>query len=145
MVYAIFASVLAISTHGKIVGAVPLPCAPAEMTVNFGRVLIAGKDASSRSSPATSARGGKDYATYCSPCHGKSGNGDGPLAALLDPKPVRHNNAEYMNALSDQYLFSLIKDGGPAVGKSSLMASWRGILSEQQIRDLVAYLRSLAN
>jgi cytochrome c553 len=63
---------------------------------------------------------------------------------MLDPKPARHSDAAFMNALSDEYLFRLLKEGGPALGKSPLMGAWGKNLSEQQIRDLVAFLRSLA-
>ena len=31
-----------------------------------------------------------------------------------------------------------------AVGKSPLMAPWGGVLNEQQVQDVVAYVRSLA-
>lgn len=90
------------------------------------------------------ARGRGDYATYCAPCHGFRGDGDGPLARMLVPRPARHRDAAFMNALSDAYLFRLLKEGGPALGKSPLMGAWGKNLSEQQIRDLVAFLRSLA-
>lgn len=90
------------------------------------------------------ARGKGDYAAYCAPCHGSMGGGDGPLASMLVPKPARHSDAAFMKALSDEYLFRLLNEGGPALGKSRLMGVWGGILSGQQIRDLVAYLRFLA-
>lgn len=90
------------------------------------------------------ARGQADYATYCAPCHGSRGGGDGPLARMLVPRPARHSDAAFMNALSDDYLFRLLKEGGPAFGKSPLMGAWGKNISEQQIRDLVAFLRSLA-
>ena len=90
------------------------------------------------------ARGQRDYATYCSPCHGSSGGGDGPLAPMLVPRPARHSDAAFMNALSDEYLFRLLNEGGPALGKSPLMGAWGKIISERQIRDLVTYLRSRA-
>lgn len=93
---------------------------------------------------AKGSRAESDYATYCSPCHGAQGNGHGPMAALLDPKPARHGDTAYMNTLSDDYMYRMISDGGPAFGKSPMMAPWKGILSSQQIRDLVAYIRSLA-
>ena len=89
-------------------------------------------------------RGASYYATYCAACHGLRGDGDGPLAEMLEPRPARHSDATFMNARSDAYLFRLLKYGGPAVGKSTLMAVWGRTLSDQQIRDLVAYLRSLA-
>ncbi len=89
-------------------------------------------------------RGEANYATYCSACHGPRGDGDGPMAALLDPKPTQHSDAALMSALSDEELFQVIKDGGPVVGKSPQMAAWGELLSDQNIRDLVDYVRSLA-
>jgi len=90
------------------------------------------------------AAGASDYKIYCASCHGETGAADGPLAATLDPKPAAHDDADYMNALSDDHLFKVIQEGGPAVGKSQLMAPWGGSLSDQQIRNLVAFLRTLA-
>jgi cytochrome c553 len=63
---------------------------------------------------------------------------------MLVPRPARHSDAAFMNALSDEYLLRLLKEGGPAVGKSSLMGAWGKNLSEQRICDLVAFMRSLA-
>jgi mono/diheme cytochrome c family protein len=90
------------------------------------------------------AEGKQLYATYCASCHGAGGEGDGPVAAGLDPKPAKHTNGEYMNALSNEHLFKVTKEGGPAVGKSPLMAPWGGTLSDAQIWDVVAFMRSLA-
>jgi cytochrome c oxidase cbb3-type subunit 3 len=67
------------------------------------------------------------------------------VAAGLDPKPAKHSDGRYMNALSDAHLFRVIQEGGPAVGKSPLMAPWGGTLGDQQIHDLVAFVRSLAD
>jgi mono/diheme cytochrome c family protein len=67
------------------------------------------------------------------------------VAAGLDPKPARHTDGSYMNALSDEHLFRVIKEGGAAVGKSPLMAPWGGTLSDAQVHDLVAFTRSLAD
>jgi len=84
------------------------------------------------------------YATYCASCHGPRGDGDGPAAVALDPKPAKHHDGAYMNALSNEHLFKVVKEGGPAVGKSALMAPWGGTLSDAQIWDVVAFVRSLA-
>jgi len=88
-------------------------------------------------------RGRIHYLTFCASCHGARGGGDGPLSETLDPKPARHNDGDYMNPLSDEHLFSVIKLGGASVGKSPLMASWGGALTDPQIRDVVAFLRTL--
>lgn len=89
--------------------------------------------------------GARLYATYCASCHGARGAGDGPAAAALDPRPARHDDGAFMNALSNEHLFRVIEGGGVAVGKSPRMAPWGGTLSEQEIWDVVAFLRSLAN
>ena len=50
-----------------------------------------------------------------------------------------------MNALSDKYLFDIIKDGGAAQKKSPIMPANNKKLTDQEIWDVVAYIRSLAN
>jgi mono/diheme cytochrome c family protein len=91
------------------------------------------------------AEGEAIYQVYCASCHGPRGEGDGPAAAALDPKPARHSDGAYMNALGNDHLFKVIADGGAAVGKSPLMAPWGGSLDDEQIWHLVAFLRSLAD
>ncbi len=93
---------------------------------------------------ADASRGEVQYTALCASCHGRRGAGDGPLAASLDPKPARHDDGSYMNGLSDEHLFTVIQRGGAAVGKSQLMGAWGGVLNDAQIRDVIAYLRSLA-
>ena len=84
------------------------------------------------------------YGQFCAVCHGAGGKGDGPTAASLDPKPADHTDADYMGSLSDEQLYRVIQKGGAATGKSPLMAAWGGVLTDDQIRDLVAYLRRLS-
>ena len=38
--------------------------------------------------PTSSADGAQMFMSYCSPCHGKSGRGDGPAAPALKNKPA---------------------------------------------------------
>jgi mono/diheme cytochrome c family protein len=88
---------------------------------------------------------GKDlYAKQCAGCHGPAGKGDGPAAAAINPKPVDFTNKAHMTELKDQYLFDLIKKGGPAVGKSPLMNPFGSKLKDGEIQDVIAYVRSLA-
>ena len=89
-------------------------------------------------------RGQADYAAYCAPCHGSRGAGDGPMARMLAAAPARHDDAAFMSRRSDEYVFQLLKDGGSKFGKSPLMGAWGKILSEDRIRDLVAYIRFLS-
>jgi mono/diheme cytochrome c family protein len=90
--------------------------------------------------------GKKMYSYLCSTCHGRSGRGVMPgAAATLGRMPPRHVDGEYMNALTDQYLFKVIKEGGAGVGKSPQMLAWGGQLNDQDIWNLVSYVRTLAN
>ena len=84
------------------------------------------------------------YDLLCASCHGTTGKGDGPVAAALTPKPRSLADQPYMKGLKDDHLFKVIKDGGPAVGKSPLMPGFGGQLTEEDIRNVVAYLRELA-
>jgi mono/diheme cytochrome c family protein len=84
------------------------------------------------------------YASYCSVCHGEKGKGDGMGAKGLPAKPADHTNGAAMNQLSDKYLGDIISKGGSAVGKSAFMPAWGNSLNEKQVRDVVAYIRSIA-
>ncbi len=87
--------------------------------------------------------GQADYQLYCAPCHGPEGRGDGP-AALADPKPADHSDPEYMATLSDKQVYCVIQNGGVALGKSPLMVGWGSVLNEEQLRDVLAFVRSLS-
>jgi len=90
------------------------------------------------------AEGKKLYSTYCSTCHGEMGKGDGVAGASLPVKPADHTNGAAMNQLSDKFLIDIISKGGSGVGKSTFMPSWGAALNDRQVRDIVAYIRSIA-
>jgi len=89
--------------------------------------------------------GKKIYATYCVTCHGERGKGDGVAAQSLPVRPADHTNGAVMNQLSDKFLLDIIVKGGGSVGKSSFMPAWGSSLNDRQIRDIVAYLRTIAD
>ncbi len=89
--------------------------------------------------------GKKIYVTYCTACHGEKGKGDGMAAQSFPVKPADHTNGAVMNRLSDKFLTDVISKGGSAVGKSSFMPAWGSSFNERQIRDIVAYLRTIAD
>lgn len=84
------------------------------------------------------------FAQYCGTCHGATGKGDGPGAAALNPKPKDLTNPGYVKGLKDEYLEDLIAKGGPAVGKSPLMPPLGGALKGDDVKNVIAYIRSLA-
>lgn len=84
------------------------------------------------------------YDKHCTTCHGTTGKGDGPAAAVLPTKPRNHTDGQYMNTLTDDYVFKIIKEGGVAVGKAQFMPAWSAQLKDPEIWNVVAYIRSLA-
>ena len=83
------------------------------------------------------------YQQRCAPCHGPDGKANTPTAQALNPKPRDHTDGSYMNTLSQDHLSKVIKQGGTAVGKSPIMPP-QADLNEQQIKDVIAFVRSLA-
>lgn len=85
------------------------------------------------------------FGELCSVCHGAGGKGDGPSAQGLEPKPADFSDCKAMARDSDDILFKIIKGGGQSVGRSTVMPSWRDVLNDRQMRELVRYIRSLCN
>lgn len=108
-------------------------------------IVLAQLIATPASRAQNQAEGKKLYVTYCSTCHGEQGKGDGTAASSLPVKPADHTNAAAMNQLNDRFLMDIISKGGAAVGKSTFMPSWGGALNDKQIRDIIAYIRTLAS
>jgi mono/diheme cytochrome c family protein len=85
--------------------------------------------------------GKKLYQSYCISCHGDAGRGDGPAAPSMDPRP--QDLTETVPVLSDAYLFWRITEGGQMEPFNSGMLAWKGILTEEEIWKVVAYLRTI--
>lgn len=91
--------------------------------------------------PEMIAEGDVLFRANCSSCHGLTGEGDGTAAAGLEPKP--ENLARNQSALSDAYLFWRISEGGLIDPFNSLMPTWKGLMSDEKIWQVVSYLRTL--
>jgi mono/diheme cytochrome c family protein len=87
-------------------------------------------------------RGKRLFDAYCTVCHGATGQGDGFNSYNLDPRPHDLSHPEYMNAISDQSLKEVIAQGGRGVNKSILMPGYAHTLTQRDIDDLVAYIRT---
>lgn len=78
------------------------------------------------------------YQESCRHCHGLAGQGDGEMGEYLDPRPA--NLASPGTQIkSDQELNDVILKG--RTGTS--MAGFEGALDDNQLNDLIAFLRSL--
>ena len=110
----------------------------------LGSVVYLAAPTRAGAGPAGNAAAGRDvHVANCVKCHGSGGKGDGPAGKLLKTKPADWTDKAKMNQMSDADLFNVIKNGGGAVGKSKLMPAWGGKLSDQQINDVIAFIRSL--
>ena len=90
-----------------------------------------------------SERGKSLYQQNCAPCHGTGGKGDGVGAQSLPVRPADHTNSAVMRSRSDAFLRDVITKGGGAMGLSTFMPAWKGILKDAEIQDLVDYIRTL--
>ncbi len=89
--------------------------------------------------------GGKAFYEHrCAVCHGEQGQGDGPAAEYLYPRPRDFSLALFKYKTSsgtlpprDEDLFNTIKHGLDATG----MPGWSGILSDEQIRTLIPVIK----
>jgi cytochrome c oxidase cbb3-type subunit III len=90
------------------------------------------------------ARGKAIFQQRCAVCHGDKGDGRSAVAQVSRVKPRDFTNGQIMATITDRELYLAVRDGGPAVGKSAQMLGFSGILSEREIRDVAAFVRSLA-
>ena len=95
---------------------------------------------------ADAAAGAKIFAERCARCHGKDGHGNGPDLAKLHPSssPVNWTRSVVMKQWSDKEIVDIITKGGKAVNSSPTMPPFGGKLSDAQIQDLLAFIRTLA-
>jgi len=88
---------------------------------------------------AATFRGGLVYANYCVTCHGMNADGNGRAARLYDPRPANLRATDK----NDTYLALIVQMGGEKLGRSPKMPPWGEELTDEQIRDVVAFVRSV--
>ncbi len=83
------------------------------------------------------------YMRYCAACHGAEGMGNGWNAANLPIPPTPHADSGAMGVRPDDTLFDGIHAGAFVLDGSPRMPAFGDLLSADQIRLLVAYIRVL--
>ena len=84
-------------------------------------------------------RGGLVYANYCVTCHGINADGNGRAARLHTPRPANLRASDK----NDAYIGLIVRKGGESLGRSPGMPSWAEELTDEQIGDVVAFVRSV--
>ncbi|MEL6343907.1 MAG: cytochrome c [Myxococcota bacterium] len=104
--------------------------------MNLLMVVLLG---SLRASGADVEKGEALYQSNCMACHGVNADGKGPAAAALQPAPADFTAAAFWEGKTDEQLTAVIKNGSP----NTAMIGF-GRLSDEQLADIVAFLRAKA-
>jgi len=76
------------------------------------------------------------YRDNCATCHGVNGDGDGPRAYFISPRPIAFTDDAHRAHLDRPALFQGIRDGV----RGREMPAWGKVLNEQQIADVAEYV-----
>lgn len=80
---------------------------------------------------------------HCVACHGVTGQAD-VVVMHMDQTPPDQSDPEYMKTLPDAYLYLAICRGGEGIGKSYVMSPWGDFFTDEEIRDLIAWIRTFS-
>jgi mono/diheme cytochrome c family protein len=112
-----------------------------------GAVSISFLGILTRAQSSPSSRGKEVYEKHCAECHGVTGKGDGPAAHLMMPHPRDFSAAKYKirttetgSLPSDEDLTRSVRQGL----YGSAMPAWQKLLSDDDIRSVVAYLKAFS-
>ena len=91
----------------------------------------------------TAPKSGKEiYEQMCAGCHGTRGDGAEGHAGGFSPVITTLARKEYMKQFPDDYLETIIKKGGAAMGRMASMPAWEKRLSDEEIKSVVAHIRT---
>ncbi len=102
-------------------------------------VVLIGPLVLAQTHTAVTKNGEKIFQQHCVGCHGASGDGLGPDIKELIVPPANFRAPKYRTK-TDMDLYLAIKQGV----LFSPMHGWADRLSDQEIRDVLIYIRSLA-
>ncbi|MGV3526225.1 MAG: c-type cytochrome [Candidatus Sericytochromatia bacterium] len=117
-----------------------LPLAVSTALLTWFVSLSAGVQAQSQlaaAPPGSAKKGAALYAQHCALCHGPKGQGDGPVGKSLKPSPRDFSKGVFLYTRTDAERLAFIQAGKGA------MPPWGKVLSEAQIRDVIAYIHTL--
>lgn len=81
------------------------------------------------------------YLTNCIGCHGINGDGNGPAAEFMEPKPFNFTNPQVQQQHSEGQYYHFLLLGLPG----SAMPAWGDYLTVQDIWDVINFLRTIPN
>ncbi len=93
-----------------------------------------------RWTPELLARGKQIFGQLCVGCHGPNGDGKGPVAPALTPKPADFTDDDWIKGGGDRDVFNTITTGIPGTA----MAPFGAQMNEQDRWALVFYVKSFS-
>lgn len=109
----------------------------------LGALLLAGlctSAAAAPESPGDVVAGRALFVQRCATCHGEKADGQSKLAQMLNPKPANLLVSQLDSVARNR----IVRNGGAAVGRSPVMPNWGAELTETELRDVIAYVASIA-
>ena len=83
----------------------------------------------------------ENWTKHCASCHGKEGKGDTKAGKKADVKDL--TDPKYQASFSDEQMFKQIKEGMKDAKGKEKMKPFGGVLSDDEIKALVAHVRTL--
>ena len=90
------------------------------------------------------AQGKRIFYAQCVWCHADATPAGPSNRSNVAPTPPLMNDGVTLNKESDATLKNAIALGGSALGKSAMMPPYGRTLSDEEITDLIAYIRAIA-
>jgi cytochrome c oxidase cbb3-type subunit 3 len=90
------------------------------------------------------SQGRRVFYVYCVWCHADATPAGPSNRSNLTPVPPVMNEGDKLNGESDEYLQNIITLGGNALGKSEMMPPYGKTLSAEEIKDVIAFTRAIA-
>ncbi|MFQ5623449.1 MAG: ethylbenzene dehydrogenase-related protein [Paracoccaceae bacterium] len=114
----------------------------------FTAGLLAFSCGAAKAQSGDETKGETIYLKRCQQCHGEEGDGLGPAAERLNPPPrdftfglFKFKTSAFDDDLpNDEDLLRMIRDGMPGTA----MPGWSDLLSEQDMLDVIAYIKLFA-
>lgn len=135
-----FRNTKCLALAGVISGIVLLATVPGSSQAQSSWKAPPDADGYSNPLPATTASvaaGKAVYQKYCVLCHGEQGMGNGPSARMLEPKPANFTDKVRMNQTDGSLAWKIVTGRGP-------MPSWEPVLTEDEIWNVINYVRTFA-